>query len=121
MLVDEIHVVDDGFMQRTKRMGISRSEPIIAQFSTAGMNPEGYGKSQWDYARDVQNGVVEDHQYFAAIYEAPQDLSDEDLQADPVKYARMANPAWGHTVDEAEYLADYQESSRTVADLASFK
>jgi phage terminase large subunit-like protein len=54
MLVDEIHVVDEGFMQRTKRMGISRSEPLIAQFSTAGMNPEGYGKGQWDYAvRDI--------------------------------------------------------------------
>jgi phage terminase large subunit-like protein len=121
MLVDEIHVVDDAFMQRTKRMGISRSEPMIAQFSTAGMNPEGYGKTQWDYARDVQSGVIEDHQYFSAIYEAPQDLSDQDLEADPIKYARMANPAWGHTVDEEEYLADYQESSRTVADLASFK
>jgi len=121
MLVDEIHVVDDAFMQRTKRMGISRSEPMIAQFSTAGMNPDGYGKSQWDYARDVMNGGVEDHQYFAAIYEAPADLTDEALAADPVKWARMANPAWGHTVDEAEYLADHQESSRTVADLASFK
>ena len=33
----------------------------------------------------------------------------------------MANPAWGHTVHEEEYLADYQESNRKVADLASFK
>ena len=121
MLVDEIHVVDDEFMQRTKRMGISRSEPMIAQFSTAGMNPDGYGKTQWDYARDVQEGRVEDHQYFAAIYEAPQDLSDEDLDADPIKWGRLANPAWGHTVHEEEYITDYQESCRKVADLASFK
>ena len=85
------------------------------------MNPDGYGKSQWDYARDVAAGRLEDHQYFAAIYEAPADLTDEALAADPVKYALMANPAWGHTVDEAEYLADYQESCRTVADFASFK
>jgi phage terminase large subunit-like protein len=121
MLVDEIHVVDDAFMQRTKRMGISRSEPMIAQFSTAGMDPDGYGKSQWDYARDVEAGRVEDHAYFAAIYEAPADLTDEQLEADPLKWARMANPAWGHTVHEEEYLADYQESCRKVSDLASFK
>jgi len=121
MLVDEIHVVDDEFMQRTKRMGISRSEPVIAQFSTAGMNPDGYGKSQWDYARDVMLGRVHNDQYFAAIYEAPADLAEDDLAADPIKYGRMANPAWGHTVGKEEYLADYEESKQKVADLASFK
>lgn len=121
MLVDETHVVDENFMQITKRMIISRSEPIVAQFSTSGSNPDSYGKGQFDYGSDVLEGRITDHQYFAAIYAAPQDLKDEDLAADPEKYAKMANPAWGHTIRRSEIVSDYTESSRRVSDLAGFK
>lgn len=121
LLVDELHVVDREFMNRVKRLGISRSEPLVAMFSTAGNDPEGYGKEQFDYGQDVINGLREDHQYFAAIYAAPQEMTDADLEADPVKYGKIANPAWGHTIGEEEYLADYRESNITTINLADFK
>lgn len=121
LFIDELHVTDRAFMNRVKRMGISRSEPLVAMFSTAGNDPEGYGKEQYDYGCEVIDGKREDHQYFAAVYAAPQDLTDADLEADPVKYGRMANPAWGHTIGEEEFLSDYRESSITTSNLADFK
>jgi phage terminase large subunit-like protein len=55
------------------------------------------------------------------VYEAPQELTDAELDADPVKYGKMANPAWGHTVGEEEYLGDYNESKVSIPTLADFK
>lgn len=121
ILVDETHVVDRAFMSRVSRAGISRSEPIQAEFSTAGNNPDGYGKEQFDYAVKVIAGEREDQEFFAAVYAAPQDLSDADLDADPMKYARMANPALGHTVDPEEFLSDYNKSKESLVKLNEFK
>ena len=108
-------------MDRVDRMGISRSEPIVAMFSTAGNDPDSWGKEQRDYGADVAAGKIDDPSYFFAEYAANQEMTDADLDADPVKYGKSANPAWGHTIGEEEYLADYRESCRTTAKLANFK
>jgi phage terminase large subunit-like protein len=121
VLVDEVHVVDRRFMKRISRAGISRMQPFQIEVSTAGNNPDGYGKARWDYGKKVEAGDIKDQSLFFAAYEAPQDVSDEDLDADPVKYGKLANPAWGHTIDEDEYLADYQSSKQSISDLADFK
>ena len=106
VLIDETHVVDRDFINRISRAGISRSEPLHIEVSTAGNNPDSYGKERYDYAQRVLRGEHVDHQLFAMCHEAPQDLTDADLDADPVKYGKMANPAWGHTIGEEEYLAE---------------
>ena len=121
VLIDETHVVDADFIARVKRAGISRAEPFHLEFSTAGRDPDCYGKRQYDYGKQVERGDVEDHAYFFLCYEAPQTLSDEELFADPLKYARMANPAWAHTVHEREYLDDLNSSKQSISDLADFK
>lgn len=121
VLIDETHVVDDDFIARISRAGISRSEPFHLEVSTAGNDPMGYGKRQYDKGKLVENGDVDDQAFFFASYEAPQDLTDEELAKDPVKYGRMANPAWGHTVHEEEYLDDYNRSKTSITDLADFK
>lgn len=120
-LVDETHVVDRGLMKRTSRMGISRAEPVLAEFSTAGNDPDSYGKERFDYAERVAAGTVEDDSLLVMIYAAPQDLTDEDLAKDPIKYGKMANPAWGHTIDEDEYMADYTRSLSSPSELLDFK
>jgi phage terminase large subunit-like protein len=121
VLIDETHVVDREFIARICRAGISRSEPFHIEVSTAGKSIDCYGKERQDYARLVQSGEKEDHAIFVYIAEAPQDLSDEELAADPVKYGKMANPAWGHTVCKEEFLHDYQQSSANIHTLADFK
>jgi len=104
--IDELHVVDEAFMQRITRMGISRSEPMMIQVTTAGNDPMSYGKQRYDYGKRVESGAFENDSLFFDWHEAPAELTDEDLLKDPVKYGMMANPAWGHTVGEEEYLSD---------------
>lgn len=121
VLIDETHVVDQDFIDIISRAGISRAEPLRIEVSTAGNNPDGYGKRRQDYARQVECGAEKNDQLFVAIYEAPQDITDEELAKDPCKYGMMANPSWGHTAHEEEFLADYNESKRTISSLAKFK
>lgn len=104
--VDEIHVVDEAFMKRISRMGISRAEPLILQVTTAGDDPLSYGKQRYDYGQRVNSGAFDNESFFFDWHEAPPTLSDEELKSDPIKFGKMANPAWGHTVGEEEFIAD---------------
>jgi len=121
ILIDETHVVDRDFISIISRAGISRAEPLQIEVSTAGNNPEGYGKERQDYSRKVETGEKPNDRLFVAIYEAPQDLTDEQLESDPVKYGKLANPAWGHTAHEEEFLADYEQSKQSLTELGNFK
>jgi phage terminase large subunit-like protein len=121
VLIDETHVVDRDFMSRISRAGISRSESLQIEVSTAGDDPESYGKSRWDYGEAVNAGLSDDMFHLHISYHAPQNVSDADLAADPIKYGKMANPAWGHTIDPEEFLADYRRSTASSTALAQFK
>jgi len=113
--VDESHVVDWEYVDIIKRMGISRPEPLRFDFSTAGNNPDGYGKDRFDYGLAVNAAKdVIDIRTCAAIYAVPQKLTLKEFEKAPVKYGRMANPAWGHTIHKAEFLADFEQSKRSI-------
>lgn len=121
LMVDETHVVDRKLMKILRGAGISRAEPLHVEVSTAGNNPQGYGKERFDYGRKVESGEFEDEQLLYAAWCAPQDLSDADLDADPVKWGKLANPSWGHTIKPTEYLSDYAAARSSLSDLADFK
>ena len=122
VIIDETHVVDREFIRRISRAGISRPEPLQLEVSTAGNDPDGYGKEQFDKACAIISGEKTQQNFFAAVYAAPQDVTDEELDADPLKYGCMANPAMGHTIDPAEFLDDYNQSKQgTVEDFATCK
>lgn len=121
MLIDETHVVDRRFINRVERAGISRSEPFHIEVSTAGDNPDDYGKEQFDYGAKVEDGTFTDERMFYLCHAAPQDASDEDIQADALRFGKMANPAMGHTVDEEEFLDDCKRSSVSLSRFALFK
>lgn len=119
VLIDETHVVDRAFVNIISRAGISRSEPLFLEFSTAGNDPDGYGKERFDYCQDVLNGTVTDEELFTAIYAAPQDVTTEQIDAEFDKFASMANPSLGHTIDPVELRADYDRSKRKIEDLCN--
>ncbi len=121
LLIDETHVVDRAFVKRVDRTGISRSEPLFLQFSTAGKDPDSYGKEEFNRGQDVNDGRRADDAYFFAYYGAPQTITDEQLAANPAEIIAAANPALGHTVDIDEAMADYERSRGSLADLADFK
>lgn len=121
VLIDETHVVDRAFVDIISRAGISRSESLMAEFSTAGNNPDSYGKERFDKALDIMAGRLTDEEFFAAVYAAPQDVTDEQLENDFDQYAADANPALGHTIELAEMRRDYQRSKDKIENLANFK
>lgn len=121
VLVDETHVVDRPFVNRISRAGISRSEALFCEFSTAGDNPDGYGKERFDYCVDVLADKRQNEQLLAVVHAAPQDATDEQIEAHFEKYAKMANPAYGHTIDPVEIRADYETSKASLENLGLFK
>jgi phage terminase large subunit-like protein len=60
IIIDETHVVDDEFMRRINRAGISRSEPLLIEVSTAGKDPNCYGRRRYDHGKRVEAGQTED-------------------------------------------------------------
>jgi len=120
VLIDETHVVDREFIATISRAGISRAEPLFLQFSTAGKDPDSYGKEEFDYG-ESNNRSGDDEAYFFAYYGAEQTLTDEAIAADPEGVLRAANPALGHTVHMAEALADYHASKKDNRRFADFK
>lgn len=120
ILIDETHVVDRDFMTIISRAGISRSEPLQIEVSTAGNNPDGYGHGRFRYAQEVESGERTDQELFVAIYAAPQTLTEDELAQDPLKYGRMANPAMGTLVDPEEFMNDYAKSSASIGEIINF-
>jgi phage terminase large subunit-like protein len=121
VIVDETHVVSGDLMGRITRMGISRPEPIRIEVTTAGDDPDSYGHDRYEYAKQVLEGQLDNDELFVAIYEAPQTVSDNEIDDDPIKYGMMANPAWGHTIDPEEYLNDYRTSRPSIKEFSRFK
>jgi phage terminase large subunit-like protein len=120
LLVDEVHVVDREYMERIGRAGISRAEPLKVEVSTAGDDPDCYGKERYDYGQRVQAGTVRDLALLFVDYSIPQDLSPDDFANDPIGYGQRANPAWGHTIDPEEFLTDYDRSKLSIRTMISF-
>jgi phage terminase large subunit-like protein len=121
VMVDETHVVDRRLMKVLRGAGISRSEPLQIEVSTAGNNPDGYGKSQFDYGTKVAEGTLDDQEFFFQSYAAPQDIGDAELDERIVEIGKAANPTWGRIVREGEFLAEYNRSKVSISDLADFK
>jgi phage terminase large subunit-like protein len=120
VIVDETHVVDRDFMAILEGAGISRSQPMHLEVSTAGKDTNGYGKSQFDYGAKVANGEIEDQQFFYAAYHAPQSIKLDEIDADPEKFLRMGNPAWDHLIDPEEIIATYAKKKKSRYDFANF-
>lgn len=123
LLFDEMHVVDRDFVRRMTRAGISRSEPIQLSFSTGGNNPDGIGKEMYDYGEAVAKGEQQTDEYMHLAYNAPQDTTPDQLMGkrrEVLRLGKLANPAWGHTIGEEEFLADFAESQRSVGELLDF-
>lgn len=120
-IIDEAHVCGRVVYDRFHRAFRSRLEPILWIVSTAGDNPESWGKERFDRARDILSGKIVDEETYVAMHAAPQEATDEDIEAHIVKYIHMANPALNHIVGLEQTLRDYDQSKNNPHDLAVFK
>jgi len=120
-IIDEAHVVDRQMIESTKRMGISRREPLQVSGSTAGDDPSSWGYERFQYGRQVNAGERRDPHFLHVDYSAPDKVSDADIDAHLEEYGRAANPAWGHIVKPSEYRADWESSKGNPREVAKFK
>lgn len=121
VFIDELHVVDDNTVATLRYAGISRDEAVFDAFTTAGDDPQSIGYQLVEYGKTVNAGDVDDDEFLFLGYYAPPNISDEELKANPLKYGMMANPAWGHTIRESEYMASFQQALVSPAAWADFK
>lgn len=120
VVIDETHVVDERLARVLEHMGASRAQPMQFEISTAGNNPEGYGRKQYEYGKAVNRGEFLDDQTFFLAYEAPQKATDADIESKPEMW-RAANPSWGVTINEEEFRPVVQRAKRSLTDWTQFK
>ena len=120
VIIDETHVVDDRLAKVLEHMGASRSEPMQFECSTAGNNPDCYGKRQWDYGRQVERGDVTDHEFLFSSYGVEAGASDADCM-DAATW-KAANPSWGVTIKAGEFERSARRAKqKSLADWNSWK
>jgi len=121
IIVDEVHVVDRNLMAVVKYAGIARAQALHLEFSTAGRNSDCYGKDEWDRGIRIRHGEEINDAYFFASYHCPQELTIEQMDKDPEKYIRMANPALGSTVGLDEMIPAWEDAKQgSVKDFRDF-
>lgn len=120
-VIDEVHVCGKQVYDRMNRAFISRKEPMLWEVSTAGDNPESWGKSEFDKACAIRDGDIAADNVYVAVYAAPQNATDDEIRANIEKYIRMANPALGHIVSMDQSVKDFEQSRHTAAEFATYK
>ena len=118
-IVDEVHVVDSRTAHAIEHAGISRSEWMRFEISTAGNNLVGYGRKQWEYGEKVNAGEIDDDEFFFLKYAADSTLTDDELMSPEVWKA--ANPSMGTIISEAEFKKSMTRAQRSLTDWQNFK
>lgn len=118
---DEMHVVDREMYERTSRAGISRKEPFILSYSTAGDDPSSVGHDRCQYGRQVNSGERDDGTFLHVEYTVPDGVTEGDIDERLEEFGRLANPAWGEIVKPSEFRADWERSKGNPREAARFR
>lgn len=94
LIIDELHAQPDRDLFETLTRGvIARRQPLILLITTAGDDDESICFEEYDYARKVLSGTIEDERHLPVIFEA----KPEDDWTAPATWARV-NPGLGETI-----------------------
>lgn len=106
LIMDELHAQPDRELFETLTRGIiARRQPLILLITTAGDDDESICFEEYDYAKRVLSGTIQDERHLPVIFEAgPQ----EDWSS-PEVLARV-NPGVGATIQLEALLASAQEA-----------
>ena len=118
VIIDELHAHKRRkFFDTLVYSGTSRKQPLFMVITTAGeYDPESIGWEQHEYATNVLSGVFEDWQFYPVIYAAKQDAD----WTDPAVW-KAANPSFGVTMSESDFMAQCDEAQNKPTKQASFK
>ena len=113
VIMDELHVQSNRDLYDTLLTSTAaRTEPLFISITTAGYNKNSIGWEVYNYAKQVQNKLIEDSSFYSAIYEADleDDITDEEVW-------KKANPNYGISLRK-EYMR--RESQRAM-DVPSYQ
>jgi phage terminase large subunit-like protein len=113
VIMDELHVQPNRDLYDTLLTSTgARIEPLFISITTAGYNKNSIGWEVYNYAKQVQNKLIEDSSFYSAIYEADidDDITDEEVW-------KKANPNYGVSLRK-EYMR--RESQRAM-DVPSYQ
>lgn len=118
LVTDELHAwQDDEFFYALKFAGIARRQPLVFSISTAGVRDEaGIGWREYQYAKGVQSGDLDDDATLPVIYEA---APEADWRA-PATW-RACNPSLGVTTREDEFAEAAAAAGTSPANEAAFR
>lgn len=106
LIIDELHAQPDRELFETLTRGvISRRQPLILLITTAGDDDESICYEEYEYARHVLSGTIEDERHLPVIFEA----GVKEDWADPSVLARV-NPGVGTTIKLETLVASAQEA-----------
>jgi phage terminase large subunit-like protein len=99
IIFDEFHAQPNRDLSDTLSRGMGkRRQPVLVMITTAGDDDESICFEEWDYARRVISGSVDDESHLPVIFEA---RADEDWTDEAVQ--RRVNPGYGITM-QADYF-----------------
>lgn len=118
ILGDEIHAWYGRKLWNTLEYAFeSRISPLFFMITTAGDDEQSVCFEQYEYAKDVASGHIQDIGFLPYICEAQK---DDDFD-DPETW-RKANPSMGVTITEARFREMWEKAKRTSnAAVSSFK
>lgn len=125
LFVDETHVVDQQHMDRLKRAGISRIEPLHVEMSTAGNNADGYGFNRYQYGLRIARMESDDDynpHFLFMDFSIDQAITADKLRDRPFieSIAGLCNPSMGRIIRREEFLTDYHDSLQSETELRKF-
>lgn len=98
VIFDELHAQPNRDLWDVLTTGSgTRRQPLFVALTTAGYDRHGICYEQYDYAKKVKAGVVDDPTFFSCIYELPEDADWQDAS----KWS-LANPGLGEFLDPEE-------------------
>jgi len=106
LIIDELHAQPDRELFETLTRGvIARRQPLILLITTAGDDDESICYEEYDYARRVLSGTIQDERHLPVIFEAGQ---KEDWSSPSV--LERVNPGVGTTIKLETLLASALEA-----------
>lgn len=116
LIIDELHAQGDRELFETLTRGvIARRQPLILLITTAGDDDESICYEEYDYAKRVLSGTIEDERHLPVIFEA----TPEDDPFAPETLERV-NPGLGITIDREQLAGLAREAQHEPRKLNDF-
>lgn len=124
LVIDEFHTWTDAELYRTLDFGTAaREQPLTIIITTAGVyDPELECLKQWEYARGVRDGLIDDPTFLPVLFETPKDDAGEELLEwdDPVAW-HHANPSLGITVPVSYLETKARKAQHMASEVLDFR